>query len=760
MGFNELRISENCIKVGITDLIQSFYNSKEFFSNNIEDNEKNDYLVSDLDSVESHNQFFNKFPLKNVKYEISIQHVFNYKKISINLIGRIDAYSETDGIVYELKISEKDVEELIYNQSINLFKMQLFLYGYMLFKKKKKIEKLKLIIASKNQKITKEFEYNFSSKEIFLEIKKLFPFLYDIYQFEISKTKYKNIEPVFPYEKIKPIQKTIIENISKSNKFITFIEAPFASGKTSAVLYSLARKYNYEKIHYFTSRNIQKKQVYTEGEKIGYKSIIRKSFSDTCLFSYQFCRRYNCKDYFYPTEKYSILKENGCPVIYEKLFYTMYDLIISDYNYLFYKALYKDKNTICIIDEYHSFLNRVSDFFSVSITKMEIDNIKKLVMTKYKRLEKVFFDLFETKEFTFENNINIFNNTKIEENILFTGNNLIDEITNPLDSSFLNMIITVISKIFNYIKESNETKLKEFESEIYPFFQKLKTILELSQFNLVISYSKSQNEKIFTYKNLSSILQNLFSGYKAIFGISATLEPKELLYHVHDRDNFVIYSENMPKKIRAYIINNIETTYRKREKNSFQIANYIKKIIAIENNKNKILNKAILIFFPSYEFIKITEIFLNDSIYDKILVSKETRFNSSNLRVYTNSMEEINSFLVKGKVHLLFLPYRSTIQEGANLNFDIAGGIFVGLPFRVPDSQYNTHSILIDDYYENSFEILSLFPALNDVLQSSGRIGRKEEKDNFIYFIGKEYINNKVFESISDCYSDVKIINN
>jgi len=753
MGFNDLRINIDSINVGITDLINSFFNAKEFFNNNIYENEDKIICSNDLDSIESHKQFFEKFPIKDGIYELPINYKFRYKNISICLNGRVDAYSEKQQTIYELKVTEKEINELIYNGNINLFKIQLFIYSYILYKKKYKINKLILIIASTNQKTIKEFVFDFELKKIYNQIKKLFPFLYDIYLFEISKRKNKKENPIFPYNEYKPIQKEIINNIFGSNSFITFVEAPFASGKTVAVLYGLARKYNFSQIHYFTSRNIQKMQVLEEGEKIGYKSIVRKSFSDSCVYSYIFCKNFNCKYYIFPMEKYSILKENGCPVIYQRLFYSMFDLIISDYNYLFYQALSRTKDTICVIDEYHSFLNRISDFFTISIKKEEIENIKSILFIKYKKLEKYFYDLFDTEELSFEEDE--FPNNKY----------YIDEIKTNIQPEFIEILTTLISKINSFIKENSGKNLSEFETDIFPFYQKLKIILELSTFDIVISYSKSSKEKIFTYKSIKTILNKIFSGYKQVIGISATLEPKQLLYNVHDPDSFSLYSKNIPKKIRAYIIDNIETTYKNRGKNSYKIANIIKDKIYEENKENLLLNRSILLFFPSYEFIGMVELFILDSIFDKILLTKEIKTNNSSSRFFNGQINEIEDFFIDNKIHLIFVPYRSIIQEGANLNFDIAGGFFIGIPFRVPDNQYLTHSILINEYSNlsdespnNSFEILSLFPALNDVLQSSGRIGRKRETDNFIYFIGKEFLNNKIYDSIIDCYSNVKIL--
>ncbi|MFN3410676.1 MAG: helicase C-terminal domain-containing protein [Exilispira sp.] len=759
MGFNELKISNNFIRVTITDLIQSFFNSKEFFNNNIIENKDNEILY-DLESVESHKQFFSKFPVENALYEVGIKHKFKYKDINIVLSGRLDAYVKEEGILYELKIYERDLEELIYTGLINLFKMQLFIYAFILRKKKKSINRLKLILCSLNQNIIKEFEYHFEYKKIYREIKKLFSFLYDIYIFEISKKKYSNEEILFPYKEIRPIQNEIINTIIDSNKKLTFIEAPFASGKTAAVIYALAKRHNYPVIHFFTSRNFQKKQVYQEGINIGYKPIIRKAFIDNCSLHSFYCKREKCLKYDFPIYQYSILKNNGCPVFYDKLFYNLYDLIIADYNYLLFNALSKDGNIICVIDEYHSFLNRVSEFFSVKIKKIEIENIKKLVHLKYRKLEESFSKLFLTDEFSFNqySSLNEIDDRYNQKDYKFF--HFIDEIKKPLDPAFFDILLKINLDIYSFLRYNNDKDLDDFEKVIYPFYQKLRIIFELSRFDLVISYSKISNEKIFTYKNMKRILDNAFSKYKSIIGISATLEPKQLIYNTHDREQIFIYSKNIPKIIRTYIYANVETIYKKRDKNLYSISSIINKAILNENENNKIIDRAILLFFPSYEFIRLIEVFILNPLYDKIILSKEKLQFTSNTRIYSDEIDEIDKFFIDGKIHLIFLPYRSIIQEGANLNFKIAGGFFIGLPFRVPDNQYLTHSIIMEDNSQNSFEILSLFPALNDVLQSSGRIGRKKEMDNFIYFIGKEYTNEKIFETICDIYKDIKIINN
>ncbi len=739
MSFSEFKVEKNTISIAITDLINSFYNAKEFLSLDIASDSKKVFEIENLDSNDTHKMFFNKYPLKDALYEFPVDYKFNYKDIFINLSGRADAFQKEEGILYELKVTQSF-------QNIDLFKMQLFLYAYILKKKKYNIKKLMLLIASTKEKVQNEFEYAYEHKKIYDKIKKLFAFLYDLYLFEISKNKNKNIEAVFPYPEKKPIQNDIISNIINSDRQITFIEAPFASGKTSAVLYALAKKYNFAQIHYFTSRNIQKKQVYDEGEKIGYKAIIRNSFVDTCKKNYSFCKKFDCNFYKYPFTKYSIFNKTGCPVIYDRLFYGVFDLIICDYNYLLFNALIKKKETICVIDEYHSFLNRLANFFSISITADEIKRLKEILFTKYKRLEKSYSVLFEMDEFLFQ------------QDEMKTKGNHIDEIISPLDLNFLNSILLAIKQTILYIQDNINKDLREFESEIYPFFQKLNLIAELYSFQMVISYSKAKNEKIFTYRSMKFILEKILSGYSRVIGISATLEPKELLYHVHEKNNFEIYSQNQPKKLRVYISSKIETIYKKRLSNAFSIGKEINNILKIENIDKRLLNKSILIFFPSYEFIKIVEIFINGNDLDKILVTKNSGYSSNSLRIFDSEIEHIEPFFIKDKIHLLFFPYRSIIQEGANLSFDIAGGICVGIPFRVPDNQYLTQSILIEEYSQNSFEILSLFPALNDLLQSSGRIGRKDDADNFIYFIGKEYLNEKIYENILNFYFNVKLI--
>jgi len=780
MGIEKIKIEKENLSIGITDFISIINPSMGIEANEILKNNFSRFTENFENELNSHKEYFKKYPISDARYEVPVKVKFRYKDIILTFFGRVDAYDEANGNVYELKIYELTEEQLYNKELIELFSFQLMMYGLSLSKEKRKVENLILIVVNSDKSKKLTFNYDFDREEVQKKIRKVFPFLYDIYLFEKERKKFNNRKANFPYENIKEIQTEIISQIQGSEKKITFIEAPFASGKTVATLYALVRKFNFPKIHYFTSKNVQKLQVADEAAKIGFCCIIRNSIEEKCYYKYSICRMKKCKFYRTPIEKYSIFREEDCKLIWEKTFTPAFDIVIADYNLMFYNSLPIDKNTICVIDEYHSFLSRLSDFFSITFLKDDIIKTEKLINEKYPALKADFYSLLFTDDFKV-----IYDETDFDIDQYFYKNN---SLKSNFDNEFLDAVSCFSSKFLAYYNGLPENKASNLVKDLYPFFHKLQLLLDLSQFDIISSYFPLENKKIFTYRDEKSLLNILFRNYNNIIGISATLEPKELIFSLHDTDSFSIYTTSEPRKIRAYIIKSYETVSKKRKENIYGIAHFIKERIKLENINNRSVDCAILLFFPSYRFIVETEMLINDSLFDKILYMKDEQIGENNGRLaaysslnenieksksinadienykyinncktYSGNATEIEKIFSNGKIHLLFVPYRSKIAEGANFGFNVIGGFCVGLPFRVPDSLYKTRSAMMDDIYD-PFALLSLFPAINDVLQSSGRVARNLESDSFLYFIGKEFTENGIMDKIRDYYENLSIL--
>lgn len=690
------------------------------------------------------------------------------------------------------------------------FKFQLFLYGYIFHKinKYKKIYKLELILFDPTINKMISIIYKPDYRKILPYLKKRISFLYKIKEFEQTKF-YKKLK--FAYSKKNKIQTYILKNLINNKNKYQFIEAPFGIGKTTITLYSILKKYgsNVPKIIYLTSKNIQKQQIYKEGRKYNLNCLIIQSIESTCLLHLPYCIHSQCKYFQNDISNIDIFEfnklinnnpndegnfnnnsntinshygnnnnflnlnanSNFCIVPYTNFYYKYYDLIIADYNFLFYNNLssintISSNGFIIVIDEFHSFLKRVKDFFTIKLNQKEIEKTISSIYSYFPDFpQNLLNTLFKNNFFTFDAEYNSFD----EENF----NIDFETLTDSLNKAFYFFTNFVDDNLINIYKKN-----------ILPLLRKIETITLLSKFEFKSATYTNLN-KVITYKKLKNLFNYLTKSAKTIIGVSATLSPKNQIFEIADENEIDIISLNEKKEIKVIIKKGIETTHKKRKYYYTKITDFI-----INNSQN---NGTYLIFLPSYKFISEISIFFYGLDINKIIFNNKEK-NYSDINSIEDNIEnlvknrfEINSdykennkdtlkpeFIRKkiknDKRNYIFIPYNSIFSEGINFNMPITSIFCVGLPYAVPEEKYITHYYILKEDDKNPFEILSLFPAINEILQVSGRIGRKYQKNNFsknsanlndeeqtIYFIGNDFSKQPVYENIENYYKNIYI---
>lgn len=586
--------------------------------------------------------------------------------------------------------------------------------------------------------------------------------LYQIEWREIRNHSIRITEFPFPYrEGQKNLVSSVYRTILRKKKL--FIQAPTGVGKTMATIFPAVRAVGEElgeKIFYLTAKTITRtvaEQAFDTLRETGlrYKAITLTAKEKIC-----FCETPECNPEACPYAKghydrvndavFDLLKREEkmtrevleiqaekfcvCPFEMSLDVALWVDAVICDYNYVFdpnahLKRFFSEGGNgeyLFLIDEAHNLVERGREMYSASIYKEDLLLIRRLVKTDApklaKRLEecnKQFLELKKECE-TYQ----------------------IQESVSHIALKFMN----VMGEMERYLEECEHGEKREQILDFYFQVRDFLSIYEGIDENYVI-YTELESGGRFLLKllcvNPSVNLQKyLEQGNSTIF-FSATFLPihyyKKLLST--KTDDYAIYAESVfPEKNRLLLFGrDVSTKYTMRTADMYErFAKYILQM-ALGKEGNY------MAFFPSYR--------LMESVYQSFQKQVEQSQNETIECV-------LQSQFMGEEAREIFLENFEEEREGTLVGFCVMGGIFsegidltadkligaaivgTGIP------QVCTERELIRQYFEkdgmSGFDFAYLYPGMNKVLQSAGRVIRTEEDKGVLLllddrFFGRQY---------------------
>ncbi len=229
--------------------------------------------------------------------------------------------------------------------------------------------------------------------------------------------------------------------------------------------------------------------------------------------------------------------------------------------------------------------------------------------------------------------------------------------------------------------------------------------------------------------NLRSVLAKVRS---SVF-FSATLLPikyyKEQL--AGGEDDYAIYApSSFPKENRKILIaRDVSSKYSRRSEREFKkIAGYLH-IFASARKGNY------LFFFPSYSFMEQIYAIFVPLISDAVLLVQSRSMSESDKEEFLNSFSENTE-----QTHIGFCVMGGIFSEGIDLKSDRLIGaaiIGTGLPMVCHERE------LFRRYYEDKkgqgFDYAYLYPGINKVLQSGGRVIRTAEDKGVVLLLDERF---------------------
>ncbi len=699
--------------------------------------------------------------------EVSLKHEILCRGFILSVEGRADGIMETADriVVDEIKGIYKELEFL--KEPVPVHLAQAMCYAY-IYANQQGLSDIGVQMTYCNLE-TEEIK-RFQNVYPYEELERWFLELAGQYEkwarYQISWRKKRNasikkIEFPFPYrEGQRDLTVSVYRTILRKKKL--FIQAPTGVGKTMATVFPAVKAMGEElgeKIFYLTARTITRTVAWQAFDTLKEQALRMKVLVLTAKEKICFCEEADCNPEKCPYAKghydrvndavyelltasdemsREILEEHArkwkvCPFEMSLDVSTWVDAVICDYNYVFdpnahLKRFFGESvkgDYLFLIDEAHNLVDRGREMYSASVCKEEVLKVKRLVKMSdpklVRRLEECNKQMLALKR-------------ECEEY----------QILNSVGHIYLKLI-ALMGELEQYLEECTDPEVRKEVLDFYFQVRMFVNIYERVDENYLI-YSELDGKGHFWIRlfcvNPSACLQEfLEKGNSAVF-FSATLLPihyyKNLLST--SKEDYAVYARS-PFDVRRRLLlvgNDVSSKYTSRGEEMYRrYARYLLCMVRAKAGNY-------MAFFPSYRFM--------EEVYEafEILLAEQR---------IAGELEEIDYILqsqyMSEEAREIFLENFEEEREGSLIGFCVMGGIFsegidlsrdrligaaivgTGLP------QVCRERELLKDYFQKQgirgFDYAYLYPGMNKVLQSAGRVIRTDRDCGVILLLDERF---------------------
>lgn len=677
----------------------------------------------------------------------------------LQIEGRADGVLKDDGkvLIDEIKGILRSLEHLEAPVPVHLAQAKCYAYIYAVQNSLKCIDVQMTYCQMETEEIRRfcqEFEFQ--------ELQTWFQDLVTQYEkwakFEIEWRNVRNdsirqIEFPFPYrEGQRDLVASVYRTILRKKKL--FIQAPTGVGKTMATVFPAVRAMGEglgEKIFYLTAKTIMRTVAEQAFSLLKEKGLLYKTITLTAKEKICFCEEAECNPDACPYAKghfdrvndavFDLITHSGdwsrevleeqakkymvCPFEMSLDVSNWADAVICDYNYVFdpqahIKRFFSESGKgeyLFLIDEAHNLVERGREMYSASLYKEDLLEVRKLVKAEDPKLAKGLSEC---------------NQQFLELKRECEHYQILKSV-----SHIALKLMNVLSKLEDYLEECKDAEKKKRVLDFYFAVRSFLNIHDIMDENYVI-FSEMMEDGRFQIKlfcvNPAVNLQNyLEQGNSTIF-FSATLLPvhyyKKLLSV--EKDDYAVYAHSsFPQENKfLFIGTDVSTRYTRRGESTYQrFARYI--AVMAEHKKGNYMA-----FFPSYRFLEeVHTCFLEcvdhevDSICQVSYMDEEQR---------EEFLEEFEQEREKSLV--AFCVMGGIFSEGIDLTDDkLIGAVIAGTGLP----QVCTEREILKQYFNaadmDGFDYAYLYPGMNKVLQSAGRVIRTESDRGVILLLDDRF---------------------
>lgn len=677
----------------------------------------------------------------------------------LQIEGRADGVLKDDGkvLIDEIKGILRSLEHLEAPVPVHLAQAKCYAYIYAVQNSLKCIDVQMTYCQMETEEIRRfcqEFEFQ--------ELQTWFQDLVTQYEkwakFEIEWRNVRNdsirqIEFPFPYrEGQRDLVASVYRTILRKKKL--FIQAPTGVGKTMATVFPAVRAVGEglgEKIFYLTAKTIMRTVAEQAFSLLKEKGLLYKTITLTAKEKICFCEEAECNPDACPYAKghfdrvndavFDLITHSGdwsrevleeqakkhmvCPFEMSLDVSNWADAVICDYNYAFdpqahLKRFFSESGKgeyLFLIDEAHNLVERGREMYSASLYKEDLLEVRKLVKAEDPKLAKRLSEC---------------NQQFLELKRECEHYQILKSV-----SHIALKLMNVLSKLEDYLEECKDAEKKKRVLDFYFAVRSFLNIHDIMDENYVI-FSEMMEDGRFQIKlfcvNPAVNLQNyLEQGNSTIF-FSATLLPvhyyKKLLSV--EKDDYAVYAHSsFPQENKfLFIGTDVSTRYTRRGESTYQrFARYI--AVMAEQKKGNYMA-----FFPSYRFLEEVHTYFLECVDHEVDSICQVSYMDEEQR--EEFLEEFEQEREKSLV--AFCVMGGIFSEGIDLTDDkLIGAVIAGTGLP----QVCTEREILKQYFNaadmDGFDYAYLYPGMNKVLQSAGRVIRTESDRGVILLLDDRF---------------------
>lgn len=713
--------------------------------------------------------------------EIGLKFEVPCKGFLLMIEGRADGIIETpEGIVIdEIKGVLKDLNLLKEPVGVHLAQARCYAYIYA---SQKKLEEIGIQMTYCNME-TEEIK-RFQSVYSFQELDTWFWELIGKYEkwarYQIQwkgkrNQSIKEIEFPFAYrEGQKDLVVSVYRTILRKKKL--FIQAPTGVGKTMATVFPAVKAIGEglgEKLFYLTAKTITRTVAWQAFDTLKEQALRMKVIVLTAKEKICFCEETNCNPDACPYAKghydrvndavyelittsdemsREILEEQArkwqvCPHEMSLDIAEWVDAVICDYNYVFDPNAYLRRffgegnkgEYLFLIDEAHNLVERGREMYSAQIYKEDILKIKKLVKDRDEKLAR---------------KLNDCNKQLLALKRECDGLQVLDSVAH-----IYLKLMALMTEMERYLEDCKEEEIRQEVLNLYFSVRTFLNIHDRLDENYLI-YSELEDSgrfklRLFCVNPANCLQEFLDKGNSTIF-FSATLLPihyyKKLLST--SKEDYAIYAESPFDPARRQLIlgTDVSTKYTRRGEDMYR--RYARYLIQVA--RTRIGNY--IAFFPSYRFMEeVYEVFVDLLKEDQeIEYVMQSQYMSEEAReIFLENFEEDRKHSLMG-----FCVMGGIFSEGIDLAEDkLIGAIIIGTGLP----QVCRERELLKNYFDahglRGFDYAYLYPGMNKVLQSAGRVIRTDEDRGVILLLDERFRDGRYQETFPREWKEYALCN-
>ncbi len=725
----------------------------------------------DLDAMQQGSRIHRKIQKNrgsDYKAEVALKILIPCDEFSLQVEGRADGifYAGGDAYIEEIKGVVRDVKEIEHPVQVHLAQAKCYAYMYAMQNSLQKIG-IQMTYCNLDSEEIKQFqeEYTFSKlQEWFLELVHGYE-KWVKFQIEWREKRNQSIRKTeFPFsyrEGQKELVSSVYRTILRKKKL--FIQAPTGVGKTMATVFPAVRAVGEglgEKIFYMTAKTItrtvaeQAFQILRSQQGLQYKTITLTAKEKICFCEEKECNPDACpfaKGHFdrvndavfelITTEselsrqaiEQQARKYRVCPFEMALDAALWVDAVICDYNYVFdpnahLKRFFSEGNKgeyLFLIDEAHNLVERGREMYSAQLYKEDILEMRRIMKIKDPKLSRLLDEC---------------NKQMLELKRECEDYQILDSI-----SHIALKCLNIIGELERYLEESREFDKREEILEFYFQMRDFLNIYEMLDDNYVI-YSELEADGRFKIKlfcvNPSANLQKYLEQGNSTIYFSATLLPihyyKELLSV--EKDDYAIYAQSVFSRENSLLLlgTDVSTKYTQRGKEMYlRYAEYIKELANSKKGNY-------IVFFPSYKMM--------EEIYDSFMEIDDTKtevvvqsqyMSEEEREVFLNNFEKVREQSLVG-----FCVMGGIFSEGIDLTEDrLIGAAIIGTGLPQVCNEREILKRWFDEKQMPGFDFAYLYPGMNKVLQSAGRVIRTEMDRGVILLLDDRFMSHRYQEA-------------